>query len=219
MTIPLTIPGMTKLVPESVSVYELTGSAKPDPLFPDEEALLLRAVTKRRNEFALARTCARRALTNIGVAPCSILRSSDRAPIWPAGIVGSITHCRLYTAAAVCSDVHFRSLGIDAEINEPLPDGVLTIIASPSEQLAIREIPDNVVCWDRLLFSAKECVFKAWFPVARRWLDFRDAEVTIDAVRGVFVAELLVDNPPTGRLLQGRFGLSGPHLLSAICLR
>jgi 4'-phosphopantetheinyl transferase EntD len=190
----------------------------PDPLFPEEEALLLRAVPKRRNEFALSRTCARRALTNIGVAPCSILRTSDRAPIWPPGIVGSITHCRSYTAAAVCSDVECRSLGIDAEINGPLPDGVLALIASPSEQLAIRQLPDHVVCWDRLLFSAKECVFKAWFPIARRWLDFRDAEVTIDPVNGVFVAELMVDNPPTGRWLRGRFGLSGPHLLSAILL-
>jgi 4'-phosphopantetheinyl transferase EntD len=215
----LTIPGMRELVSESVSVWELTGSAKPAPLFPDEEALLLRAVPKRRAEFALSRTCARRALANIGVAPCSILRTSDRAPVWPPGIVGSITHCRLYTAAAVCSDVHFRSLGIDAEINGPLPDGVLSVIASPSEQLAIRQLPGDVVCWDRLLFSAKECVFKAWFPVARRWLDFRDAEVTIDHVRCVFVAELLVDNPPTGRWLEGSFGLSGAHLLSAICLR
>ena len=105
-----TIQGMTKLVPESVSVCELTGSAEPDPLFPEEEALLLRAVSKRRNEFALSRTCARRALANIGVAPCSILRTSDRAPIWPSGIVGSITHCKSYTAAAVCSDGQFHLL-------------------------------------------------------------------------------------------------------------
>lgn len=209
---------MTKLLPESVSVCELTGSAIPDPLFPEEETLVRRAVSNRRNEFALSRTCARRALTNIGVAPCSILSTSDRAPIWPPGIVGSITHCKSYTAAAVCLDVQFLSLGIDAEINQPLPDGVLTLIASPSEQLAVRQLPDDDVCWDRLLFSAKECVFKAWFPVARRWLDFRDAEVTIDPVRGMFVAELLVDSPPTGRWLNGRFGLSGPHLLSAILL-
>jgi 4'-phosphopantetheinyl transferase EntD len=214
----LTISGMAKLVPESVSICELTGSAIPDPLFPEEETLVRRAVSKRRNEFALSRTCARRALTNLGVAPCSILSTSDRAPIWPPGIVGSITHCHSYTAAAVCSDLQFRSVGIDAEINQPLPAGVLTLIALPSEQLAISQLPDQVICWDRLLFSAKECIFKAWFPIARRWLDFRDAAVTIDPVRGTFVAELLIADPPTGKWLNGRFGLSGSHLLSAILL-
>ncbi len=172
----------------------------PDPLFPEEEYLVRRAVLKRRNEFALARTCARRALTNIGVAPCSILSTSDREPVWPQGLVG-----------------------IDAEINSPLPDGVLAVIASPAERSAVAQLtdalPDHGVCWDRLLFSAKESVFKAWFPIAKRWLDFRDAEVTIDPVGGTFAAELLVDNPPTGRWLNGRFGLSGSHLLSAVLLR
>ncbi len=195
----------------------------PDPLFPEEEYLVRRAVLKRRNEFALARTCARRALTNIGVAPCSILSTSDREPVWPQGIVGSITHCQSYAAAAVASNVQLRSLGIDAEINSPLPDGVLAVIASPAERSAVAQLtdalPDHGVCWDRLLFSAKESVFKAWFPIAKRWLDFRDAEVTIDPVGGTFAAELLVDNPPTGRWLNGRFGLSGSHLLSAVLLR
>ena len=129
----LAIPGMTKLVPDSVSVCELNGSAVPDPLFPGEETLLRRAVSKRRKEFALSRTCARRALTNIGVAPCSILSTPERAPIWPPGIVGSITHCESYTAAAVCLDVQFPFSGIDAEPQpKPLPDGVLALIASPS---------------------------------------------------------------------------------------
>ena len=48
------------------------------------------------------------------------------------------------------------------------------------------------MCWDRLLFSAKEAVYKAWFPLAHQWLDFRQADVTIAPRGGTFTARLLV---------------------------
>jgi 4'-phosphopantetheinyl transferase EntD len=51
------------------------------------------------------------------------------------------------------------------------------------------------IAWDRLLFSAKESVYKAWFPIARSWLDFEDALITADPVDGTFTARLLVPGP------------------------
>jgi 4'-phosphopantetheinyl transferase EntD len=133
-------------------------------------------------------------------------------------VVGSITHCDSYTAAAVCSDRHFRSLGIDAEINQPLPEGVLSLIASSNEQVTLNRLRDSSISWDRLLFSAKESIFKAWFPVAQRWLDFLAAEVTFDRVHLTFRAELLVESPPTGASFVGRFSVVGAHLLTAVAL-
>ena len=52
----------------------------------------------------------------------------------------------------------------------------------------------DAACWDRLLFCAKESVYKAWFPLAQEWLGFDDAEIVIDA-GGTFTARLLVPGP------------------------
>jgi 4'-phosphopantetheinyl transferase EntD len=119
------------------------------------------------------------------------------APGWPAGIVGSITHCAGYRAAAVARDRDVVTIGLDAEPHEPLPAGVLGAIASPGEQAAVAALATARAgtCWDRMLFSAKESVYKAWFPLTGRWLGFEEASVTFDPVRQAFTARLLVDGP------------------------
>ncbi|MBL7497215.1 4'-phosphopantetheinyl transferase superfamily protein [Frankia sp. CNm7] len=150
-------------------------------LFPAEEALLARAVEKRRREFTTGRVCARRALTRLGVAPGPLLPGPQREPLWPAGIVGSITHTDGYRAAVVAWDRDLVSVGIDAEPNGPTPEGVFERVSLPSERAwadaAARRAPE--VHWDRLLFCAKESVYKTWFPLARRWLGFEEAEITL----------------------------------------
>src|SRR6202034_758387 len=121
-------------------------------------------------------------------------------PRWPAGVVGSITHCAGYPACAVARTVDLVTVGIDAEPNEALPSGVLAEDASTRERERLRELArhEPAVCWDRLLFSAKEAVYKAWFPLAERWLGFEDATVSIDPAQGTFEARLLVSGPLVG---------------------
>jgi 4'-phosphopantetheinyl transferase EntD len=183
-------------------------------LFPGEEALVAKAVEKRRREFATARNCAHRALARLGVAPAPIVRGERGAPQWPAGVVGSITHCAGYRAAAVARARDVLTIGIDAESDEVLPDGVLDLVSLPDERARLRDLaaaaPDT--CWDRLLFSAKEAVYKAWFPLAGRWLGFDEADITFSATDGTFAARLLVPAPKvegfplrgfTGRWLAG----------------
>jgi 4'-phosphopantetheinyl transferase EntD len=88
------------------------------------------------------------------------------------------------------------TIGIDAEPNQPVPAGVLEMVASPAEQSELADLTAQIpqVCWDRLLFSAKESVFKAWFPLARRFLGFDEATVTFNPA-GTFTARLLVPGP------------------------
>lgn len=178
-----------------------TAAAYDDPpgavLLPGEEAEVERAVEKRRLEFTTVRWCARRALAELGVPYAPITRGERGAPRWPDGVVGSMTHCDGYRAAAVARAGEMTSLGIDAEPHAPLPDGVLDAIAREEELPLLdglrRTSPD--VCWDRLLFCAKEAVYKAWFPVTGRWLGFEDASLTLDPV-GTFSARLLVPDSP-----------------------
>ncbi len=164
------------------------------PLFPEEEALNAQAVATRRAEFTTALVCAREALAKIGCSPVPILTGEWGAPCWPEGVAGSMTHCQGYCAAAVARDSEVIALGIDAEPNEPLPDGVPGVIARREELTFLASLPVLGVAWDRLLFSAKETVYKAWFPVGRRFLDFHEATVAV-LPDGTFVAHVLVTPP------------------------
>jgi 4'-phosphopantetheinyl transferase EntD len=111
-------------------------------------------------------------------------------------VVGSVTHCAGYRACAVGRAEAFAAIGIDAEPHEPLPDRVLPLVAGERERAALAVLAADVpaVCWAKILFSAKEAVFKAWSPATGRWLGFTDAELTIDR-DGTFAARLLVPVP------------------------
>src|SRR6266545_943664 len=139
-----------------------------------------------------------------------------------AGVVGSITHCAGYRAAAVALDRHLASVGIDAEPHARLPDGVLDLVALPDERTRLELLAGSRpgVHWDRLLFSAKESVYKAWYPVAGRWLGFEDAEMVIEA--DTFTARLRVPGPDVGgvplRTLPGRWLVRDGLVLTAVAL-
>jgi 4'-phosphopantetheinyl transferase EntD len=186
-----------QILPAGVASAEAFGDP-PDPmLFPEEEALVDRAVDKRRREFATARGCARSALAAIGIPPAPIMPGDRGAPQWPPGIVGSITHCAGYRAAAVARACDVLTIGLDAEPHEILPGGVLEAISLPGERerLPALAAAEPGICWDRLLFCAKEATYKAWFPLARRWLGFEDADIVINAADGSFETRLLVPGP------------------------
>jgi 4'-phosphopantetheinyl transferase EntD len=184
-------------------------------LFPEEEAVIAKAVGKRRREFTTARACARTALARLGLPPVPVVPGLRGAPQWPKGVVGSMTHCAGYRACAVARDTDLLTIGLDAEPHDELPDGVLGAVSSPEERKRLTALAAAApgTHWDRMLFSAKESVYKAWFPLTQRWLGFEDASVTIDPDQGTFTAQLLVDGPRfndvpldgfTGRWLVGR---------------
>ena len=165
-------------------------------LFPEEAAVIARSVDKRRREFTTARACARRAMAGLGLPPTPIVPGQRGAPRWPPGVVGSITHCEGYRACVVARAADVATIGLDAEPNLPLPDGVLDAIAVDEERVALRRLGTaGPVHWDRLLFSAKESIFKAWYPLAGRSLEFSEAAVRIDPDGGGFTARLLVPGP------------------------
>jgi 4'-phosphopantetheinyl transferase EntD len=114
------------------------------------------------------------------------------------------------------------TIGIDAETHEPLPPGTLEQIAVAQEHDWLAAAPRGVH-WDRVLFSAKESVFKAWFPVAGSWLGFEDAVVTIEPSSSIFHARLLIPVPShcrsdTPTTFSGRFMVRGGIILTAIAV-
>jgi enterobactin synthetase component D / holo-[acyl-carrier protein] synthase len=187
-----------RILPSRVTAAESFGDDAAAELLPQERAFVARATESRRREFATARACARTALAQLGRLPDPVLPGPGGAPQWPDGVTGSITHCAGYRAAAVGLTRDIASLGVDAEPNEILPDhGMLELIALDQERVRLGELAECMpgICWDRLLFCAKESVYKAWFPLARCWLGFESADIVIDARGGTFTSRLLVPGP------------------------
>lgn len=176
-----------------------------------EREAIAGAVQKRREEFAGGRGCARNALAELGLRDPSIPMGPKGEPIWPPGIVGSITHCEGLRACAVARSSDLLSLGIDAEPNLALPSGVpIADIALPAEISRLDRAAKGdgrAIHWDRLLFCMKEAVFKAWFPLTKRWLGFEDAAIALDASRRSFRADVLVDGATSdGHVISSFFG-------------
>ena len=154
------------------------------PLLPEEDYIVRNAVPKRRIEFAAGRWCAHKALSLLGVPLYPLLSGVNREPRWPSNVVGSITHSRHYAAAAVSKTL--MNLGIDAEENVQLPTGLLSTIATSAEIAHLNNLPRGSIHWDKLLFSAKECVYKLWNPLTAQWLEFRQVTVCFQPDQGRF---------------------------------
>ncbi|MCE9517335.1 MAG: 4'-phosphopantetheinyl transferase [Mycobacterium sp.] len=192
---------------------------------PEERALIARSVDTRRSEFVTARHCARMALERLGIPPAPILKGEKGEPQWPDGVVGSLTHTRGYRGAVVGRSAVVRSVGVDAEPHDVLPDGVLNAISLPAERHEIGALPAGLH-WDRILFCAKEATYKAWFPLTSRWLGFEDAHITFEVdetgATGSFVSRILIDpaarsGPPLSELA-GRWSVADGLALTAIVL-
>lgn len=180
---------------------------------------MTRAVPKRRVEFARGRACAREALRRVGYGAedpgfVEIPVGASREPVWPEGFVGSITHCDGFVAAVAARADVVRGIGLDAEVDRPLPDGV------PSQVITLEEMgsasgtaPDDA---DEVLrFSAKEAVHKAVFPLTGVWLDFLDVALELD--RGAFRARPAAGaraRVPEVEALSGRYTRVGGVVLT-----
>lgn len=168
--------GIQSIVPPGVICVDAWEPPADIALYPEEAAAIGAVAEKRLTDFAIGRACARKALGLLGEEPGPILFRPSREPIWPAGVCGSITHCTGHWAAAVARKEVVSSIGIDAEPNQPLPDGILQLIANPAEIQSIK-CADPAVPWGALLFSAKESVFKTWFPIRQTWLGFEQVHI------------------------------------------
>ncbi|MGH0031375.1 MAG: 4'-phosphopantetheinyl transferase family protein [Myxococcota bacterium] len=206
------------LLPDEVVVVSAPPDPPPSRLHPEEQALAAEMGETRRREFALGRACAHAALDRLG-ASGPVLRER-RMPVWPAGVVGSLTHCPGYCAAAVARSGALRSLGIDAEQDAPLSLRAMHRICTPDEIDALAALGgDAPERWAKLVFSAKEAFYKAWFPLTGVFLGFRDVALRIDPDCAGFEVRLLRDVPdvPDGpRAARGRYALAPPHVLTAL---
>ncbi|GLZ57312.1 MULTISPECIES: 4'-phosphopantetheinyl transferase family protein [Micromonospora] len=215
---------MRDLLPPTVAVAIAGPDDWTGELLPAELACLNeRAAQTRRRDFTAGRMCARRALRDLGLAMTAVPASADRAPVWPAGVVGSITHTAGYCAAAAAHSTDVRSVGMDAEQHHEINPGVRRLVLLPEEETACARLPGGT-CWPVVLFSAKETVYKVWYPIVRDWLGFHDARVELDPDAGTFTARIAptrvdaaeVDDAPAS--ITGRFVIADGLVRTAAVL-
>lgn len=183
-------------------------------LHPLEKSLVSHSVDLRCAEFGDARWCAHQALVELGIDDIPILRGDRGMPLWPNGVSGSLTHTDGLRAAVVARTDKVRSIGIDAEPAEPLPEMVLGSVARPGEHAQLERLrAGGVTCADRLLFCAKEATYKSWFPLTHRWLDFHEAEIDLRD-DGTFISYLLVRPTPVP-FINGRWKIADGYVVAS----
>lgn len=198
------------LLPAPVRAATAPLDADLSNLFDAERSAVERAIPRRQREFASGRRCARALLAELGHPPVAIPRSADRTPAWPAGIVGSISHCDDLCFVAVAPASALAGLGVDVEPDQPLETALWRRICTPDELSGVVAASPTALRGHtvRLLFSAKEAFYKSVFPLLREVLGFQAVEIDVDWATGRFrcaVDEALRARLPGGRTPEGRF--------------
>jgi 4'-phosphopantetheinyl transferase EntD len=183
-----------------------TGPIDPEtPLHPEEAVYVERAVAKRRNEFATGRALARSALTELGFPDFVLRPDSERAPIWPEGITGSISHSSTQAIVVAGREADLGSIGVDIEDERELEPRLWRILFTPEEIAYLETAPEMGL----VFFSAKEALYKAQYPRTRRFVAYREAVLRV-------VGPALLECSLDDLVVPARFDRSNHAVVSAV---
>lgn len=173
----------------AVVAFEVDGDGDPDWLLPEERAQIDHASLRRQQQFSAGRACARAAMQAIGASAGPLLtrqrergsRSAAlRSPSWPAGVRGSISHTRQWcgAVAARADDPAARggAIGLDGEDRGRVHEGLWSRLFTPPEIEHLDQLTDPTLS-ATVMFSVKEALYKAQFPVTESWVGFEDVRV------------------------------------------
>jgi 4'-phosphopantetheinyl transferase EntD len=180
-------PPLQALYPAGAVVAVLHEPGDPRLLLPEEARSVEGAVPARVQEFAAGRQCARIALAELGITGAPLRAAPDRSPVWPRGIVGSISHTRGHCAAVVGRSDTFLGLGLDTERLEAVRSALWPRLFVPSELERLEALPAARRALAAALgFAAKEAFYKLQYPLVRERLGFDAIAIVCDA-RAVMV--------------------------------
>jgi 4'-phosphopantetheinyl transferase EntD len=173
-------PTLSSLFPAGVLAAELSEPGNPESLFPEEARLVAKAVAKRVQEFSAGRACARLTMAEFGIRDFPLMMADDRQPLWPAELVGSITHTEGFCAAAAARKHDVAAIGMDCEVAGSVKSELWSAICTSCETEWLLSLPSseqgNAAT---LIFCAKEAFYKCQYPLVRERLGFCDARVEV----------------------------------------
>ena len=176
-------PRIAALFAPGAVAFETRDTIPANTLLPEEQQFLARAVPKRVHEFAGGRACARAALAQLGFNGIALPVGAARAPVWPPGTTGSITHTDGFCAAVVAVTSKMRALGLDVEVADSVKPHLWRRICSPEEFATLQSVvdPEGAIAAATLLFSAKEAFYKCQYFLTGEWLGFSDLSISVEA--------------------------------------
>lgn len=210
---PISPAAIRALFRRGVAVATARAAPVGDGMFAEERRYIAEARAARQAEFGTARICARRALAELGIAPCPLVPNPDRSPRWPAGIRGTIAHAGGICAAAVAASTDLHAIGLDIEPDVPLPSDLERVICTDAERRWLERIGDARGRTGKLIFSAKEAWYKCQYGVSGALIDFREVTLTIDLDHQRFYT---VDGPVPG--IEGRYGYADGFVIATAML-
>jgi 4'-phosphopantetheinyl transferase EntD len=182
---PIRSPHLEALFPGATVAVFRSGRLMGDaPLSGEEARFIKNAVPGRKAEFATGRACARAAIGALGRQAPTIPVGEGRQPVWPEGVSAAITHTRreqreFVAAVATLDHGGHLAVGIDAEVIQPLKDGVRDMLLVPDEIHMVEELPPGERDEGAIrVFSAKEAFYKAQYALTSSWVGFGDMRLT-----------------------------------------
>ncbi len=215
---------LTHLLPADIhSVFSAACPVEAN-LLGVETDLARKMAEKRYDEFIHGRHCARLVLKELGVAEVAIGKGDNRQPLWPDGIMGSISHTQHFAAAAVGLHASYAGIGIDMESATPLEEKLFKAICRQEEldefaQLGLSQ--EQAGMRAKLLFSIKESIYKCLWPEVRRFIDFIEMQVVLEPDGSSYRAIPHTDKVSVARVgeLEGRYTEHGTLILSSAWLK
>ncbi|SHL55834.1 4'-phosphopantetheinyl transferase EntD (siderophore biosynthesis) [Roseovarius marisflavi] len=210
------VSALRAVLPPGVALGSADPTAPETGLWPGESAAMRRAIPSRRREFAAGRRAARDAMATFDVPGTAIFPGPDRAPIWPDGITGSISHGGGTCLALVARRGAITGLGIDIEPAEVLPADMVETVCTGPERAAVKDHD----LMGRVIFCAKEAAYKAQYPLSREMLEFHDLETGIDLDKRQFEARFTRACPPfqAGARMVGRIVIAQGLVAAVVVL-
>lgn len=205
------------LLPAEVPVAGATIGDHLAALTAEERTFVETAVPKRQHEFSTGRVLARSILSRLGHPGFPLLRADDRIPLWPEGIVGSISHAGHVCLAAAAPTRVTAGIGLDLEPDEPVEADIERVVCRDGEHDWVAAAGESERGRRRrIVFSVKEAVYKAFYPTTRTFWSFQDVRVEIDLLGEAWRAHL----PESAGVAEaeGRVALREGWIVSAIAL-
>ena len=219
---PALVEALTKqVVPEGLSVVARDPAQIADARDPVEGDAVKGAVPTRVAEFHAGRAAARAAMVAIGLPPRPIPMGPDRAPIWPAGARGSISHTSTACVAVVGPADTWGSIGVDLEDAAALdPDLIAEVCTKPEQAWLQTQDPSERGLMAKLIFSVKEAAYKAQYPLTYEMFGFDAFEVTIDRANTAFCARFVTPQGgiASGKSMMGNFAHAAGLIVCAVVL-
>lgn len=213
---------VTEILPQGLAVAAGDPTVMPDCIDPDEDRAVRGAVPRRVVEFHAGRAAARAAMQVLGAPGQSILVAQDRAPVWPDGLTGSISHSSTACVAAVGKASDWRGIGVDLEEATALDPLLIGEVCTKAERRWLGQQPEaERGLMAKLIFSAKEAAYKAQYTQSRRLFGFDALEVSIDRHTSRFKAQFCAPQEPfaAGDFLHGSYAHAAGLLVTGVAIR